>query len=219
MMQIAEERPLDRTEGEPRRIPDRPRNTQQPALTGRARPAQVRLPLLQRHALRDPVAYAVEVPEGEIGFVTEMRIGPYEYWPEELIVEASDGSQHRVPVDTVSAVLPREGRLLVTSAPAGARPVPRARESWLAAARMWRLAAAAGALLALGGYVATLVALALGTAVTWSPGLAASGATGGAVAAASWRSAGRSWLAAAGLGSFWLPLGAGVILSPVLIFG
>jgi hypothetical protein len=124
MTQIAEERPLDRAEHEPRRIPDKTRNTQQPAVTGRARPAQVRLTLVQRYALRDPVAYAVDVPEGDIGFVTEMRIGPYEYWPDELIVEASDGSRQRVPVDTVSAVLPREGRLLVTSAPAGARPVP-----------------------------------------------------------------------------------------------
>jgi hypothetical protein len=109
MTQIAEARPLDRAEHEPRRIPDKTRNTQQPAVTGRARPARVRLPLVQRYALRDPVAYAVEVPEGEIGFVAEMRIGPCEYWPDELTVEASDGSRQRVPVDTVSAVFPREG--------------------------------------------------------------------------------------------------------------
>lgn len=53
---------------------------------------------------------------------------------------------------------------------------------------------------------------------TWAPGLAAAGAAGGAASTVSWHKAGPSWLAAAGLGSFWLPLAAGAILSLVLIF-
>jgi len=84
-----------------------------------------RLPLDQRHALRDAVAYAVEAPEGEIGFVTAVLIAPFEYWPHELVVEDTAGTRTRVAIETVSAVLPREGRLLVTTAPAGAQPVPR----------------------------------------------------------------------------------------------
>jgi hypothetical protein len=32
----------------------------------------------QRYAMRDPIAYAVEAPEGEIGFVTGTRIAPFE---------------------------------------------------------------------------------------------------------------------------------------------
>lgn len=165
--------------------------------------------LRERHALRDAIAYVVEAPEGEIGFVTEVRIAPFAYWPDELIVEADPrGPQFRVPIETVSAVLPRQGRLFVSRAPVGARPVPPPR---LTKARAWRLAGAAGAVLGLGGYVATFVALALGTGIAWGPGLAASGAIGGAAAAASWQKRGRSWPAALGLGSFWLPLVGGVI--------
>ena len=165
--------------------------------------------LRERHALRDAIAYVGEAPEGEIGFVTEVRIAPFAYWPDELIVEADPrGPQFRVPIETVSAVLPRQGRLFVSRAPVGARPVPPPR---LTKARAWRLAGAAGAVLGLGGYVATFVALALGTGIAWGPGLAASGAIGGAAAAASWEKRGRSWPAALGLGSFWLPLVGGVI--------
>jgi len=185
----------------------------------RPQPERIRLPLRQRYALRDAIAYVVEAPDGEIGFVTTMRIAPFEYWPDELIVEADPGGPRlRVPIDTVSAVLPREGRLFVTKAPAGAQPVARPREARLKKAWAWLLAAAAGAVLGLGGFVATFVALALDAGVAWGPGLAASGAAGGVAAAASWRRHGNSWLAAIGLGSFWLPLAAGAILSLILIF-
>jgi hypothetical protein len=183
-----------------------------PAVAEPLQRESIRLSLRERHALRDAIAYVVEAPEGEIGFVTEVRIAPFAYWPDELIVEADpDGPQLRVAIETVSAVLPRQGRLFVSGAPVGARPVPRPREAWPTKARAWRLAGAAGALLGLGGYVATFVALALGTGIAWGPGLAASGALGGAAAAASWQKYGRSWPAAIGLGSFWLPLVAGVV--------
>jgi len=189
-----------------------------PAVAERPRPGSIRLPLGQRSALRDAIAYVVEAPEGEIGFVTEVRIAPFAYWPDELIVEADPGGPRlRIPIDTVSAVLPHQGRLFVLRAPVGARPVPRGREARLPMARGWRLAGSASALLGVGGYVATLVALALGTGVAWGPGLAASGAVGGAAAALSWQKNGRSWPAAIGLGSFWLPLLGGVVGSLLLI--
>jgi hypothetical protein len=171
----------------------------------------------QRHALRDPIAYAVEAPEGEIGFVTAMRIAPFGYWPDELIVEAADGEAWRVPISMVAAVRPHEGRLLLARAPAGAQAVPRRRERSPTAGLAWRLAAVAGALLGLGGGAATFVALVLESGLDWAPGLAASGGVGGAASAVSWRKAGPSRLAAAGLGSFWLPLAAGAILSLVLV--
>jgi hypothetical protein len=188
-------------------------------MPGPRTPARIRLPLRQRYALRDAIAYAVEAPAGEIGFVTEVRFAPFEFWPDELIVEAApEGRRLRIPIDTITAVFPREGRLLIATTPAGAQPVARPREGRLTKARAWRLAAAAGAVFALGGYVATLVAFALGTLVSWSPALAASGAAGGAAAVASWRKLGRSRTAAIGLGSFWLPLAVGAILSFILIF-
>jgi len=176
-----------------------------------------RLPLRHRYALRDAIAYAVEAPEGEIGFVTGVGLAPFEYWPHELIVEDAAGTQMRVPTDTVSAVLPREGKLFVTSAPPRAQPVPRPRQDSRTNARAWRFAAGLAAVLGVGGYVATFVALALGAGASWGPGLAAVGAAGGAGAAASWRRRGGSRAAALGLGSFWLPLAAGAILSLVLI--
>jgi hypothetical protein len=179
---------------------------------------RIRLPLRQRYALRDAIAYAVEAPEGEIGFVTAVGIAPFDYWPHELIIEATAGMRMRVPIDTVSAVLPREGRLLVRTAPAGAQSVRRPREEWLTKARAWQFAAVAGAVLGFGGYIATFVALVLDTGVSWGPGLAASGAAGGAASAVSWRKRGPSWAAALALGSFWLPLAAGAILSLVFIF-
>lgn len=179
---------------------------------------RTRLTLAQRYALRDAIAYIVEAPEGEIGLVTAVRIAPFAYWPDELIVEADPhGPRLRVPIDTVSALLPREGRLVVTTAPVDAQPIARPRESSLTKARAWWFAAAAGAVFGLGGYVATFVALALDAGVVWGPGLAASGVAGGAAAAASWRKRGSSWLAAIGLGSFWLPLAAGTILSLILV--
>ena len=90
----------------------------------RLQPERIRLPLRKRHALRDAIAYVVEAPEGEIGFVTAVGIAPFEYWPDELIVEADPGGPRlRVPIDTISDVLPREGRLFVTRAPAGAQPM------------------------------------------------------------------------------------------------
>ena len=223
MTQVAEQRTLDRSRfdqiesGQHAALEGR-RSADRRAVAGRPHSAPVRLPFRQRYALRDPIAYAVDAPEGEIGFVTGMRIAPFEYWPDELIVEVPDGHRLRVPVSTVSAVLPREGRLLLKRAPAGARPVPRPQKSLLTRALTWRLAAIASAILGLGAYVATFVALALDTGLDWAPGLAASGAAAGAAAAVSGRKAGPSRLAAAGLGSFWLPLAAGAILSVVLIF-
>jgi hypothetical protein len=223
MTQVAEERTVERSrfdqiEDGTHTPPERRRSAARPAVADRLHPAPARLPFRQRYALRDPIAYAVEAPEGEIGFVTRMRIAPFEYWPDELIVEAVEGHPLRVPASTIDAVLPREGRLLLTHAPAGAQPVPRPRKPVRTWALAWRLAAVAGALLGLGGYVATFVALVLGTGLDWAPGLAASGAAGGAAAAAAWRKSGPSWLAATGLGSFWLPLAAGTILTLVLIF-
>jgi len=221
MTQVAEQRTFERSPFEQREdgshaLREETRSAARPA-TGRPRSAPVRLPFRQRYALRDPIAYAVEAPEGEIGFVTGLRIAPFEYWPDELILEAPEEHPLRVPISSVSAVLPRGGALLLTRAPAGAQPVPRPRKPSLTRALAWQLAAVAGAMLGLGGYVATLVALAHGTGLDWAPGLAASGAAAGAAAAASRRKAGPSWLAAAGLGSFWLPLAAGAILSLVLI--
>jgi hypothetical protein len=223
MTQVAEERtverlPLDQSEDGPYAPLDGCRSADRPAAARGPHPARVHLPFRQRYALRDPIAYAVEAAEGEIGFVIGMRIAPFEYWPDELIVEAPGGRPLGVPISTVSTVLPREGRLLLTRAPARARAVPRPRRPLLTMALAWRLAAVAGAMLGLGAYAATFVALALDTALDWAPGLAASGVAGGAAAAVSWREAGPSWLAAAGLGSFWLPLAAGAILSLVLIF-
>lgn len=223
MTHVAEQRtrerpPFDQIESSPHPAREGRRSADRPAAAGRPHPAPVRLPFRQRYALRDPIAYAVEAPEGEIGFVTGMRIAPFEYWPDELIVETPEGHPLRVPVSTVSAVLPREGRLLLTRVPAGARPISQPHKPLPTRALAWRLAAIAGAILGLGAYVATFVALALDAGVDWAPGLAATGAAAGAAAAVSWRKAGRSRLAAAGLGSFWLPLAAGAILSLVLIF-
>ena len=195
-----------------------PRSAYRPATIDQPLVAPVRLALRERMALRDPIAYAVEAPQGEIGFVTGTRIAPFAFWPDELIVAARDGHRVRVPVSTVSEVLPREGTLRLTQAPATVRPAPRQETSLPTQTRLWRATAVAGALLGVGSYVATVFALALGTGVDWAPGLAAGGAAAGAASAASWKRAGRSWLAAAGLGSFWLPLAAGVILSLVQIF-
>lgn len=221
--QVAEEQTFERLsfdqiEDDRRANPDGRRSSDRPFAANGPHPAPVRLPFRQRYALRDPIAYAVEAPEGEIGFVIGMWIAPFEYWPDELIVATPEGHLLRVPISTVDAVLVREGRLLLTGAPAGAQPVPRPHKPSLTVGLAWRLAAVAGALLGLGGYVATFVALALGSGLDWAPGLAASGAAGGSAAAVSWRKAGPSWFAAAGLGSFWLPLAAGAILSLVLIF-
>jgi len=213
-----ERSPFDRMEDGPHAPHEERPSAARPAVAESPHPASTRLPFRQRYALRDPIGYAVEAPEGEIGFVTGLRTAPSEYWPDELIVEAVRGHPLRVPTSTIGAVLPHEGRLLLARAPTGAQTVPRPRKPALTGALPWRLAAAAGALLGLGGYVATFVALALGTGPDWAPGLAASGAAAGAAGAASWRRAGPSWLAAAGLGSFWLPLAAGAILSLVLIF-
>lgn len=223
MTQVAGERTFERLPVEQPEESEHPpldgrRSTARPAVADCPHPAPVRLPLRQRYALRDPIAYSVEAPEGEIGFVIGVRIAPYEYWADELIVESPKGQPLRVPISTVSDVLPREGRLLLTRAPAGTRPVPRPGKPLLTGALAWRFVTIAGALLGLGGYLATFVALARDSGLDWAPGLAASGAAGGAAAAVSWRKAGPSLLAAAGLGSFWLPLAAGVILSLVLIF-
>jgi hypothetical protein len=175
-------------------------------------PERSRVPLAQRHALRDAIAYIAEGPDGEVGYVTAVRTAPFAYWPDELVVRADPaGPQLRVPVESISAVLPREGRLFVAAVrPRGARRT---------SARGWWLAATAGAVLGLGGYVATFAALVLDAGAEWGPGLTASGAVGGAAAAASLRTRGSSWPAAIGLGSFWLPLAAGAILSLILVFG
>jgi hypothetical protein len=68
------------------------------------------------------------------------------------------------------------------------------------------------------GLVATLLAPAVHADVSWGPGLAASGAASGAASSMSSRKIGRSWLTAIGLGSFWLPLAVGAILSLIWIF-
>lgn len=182
-------------------------------------PSPTRLPLAARHALRDGIGFLVEAPEGEIGFVIEVRFAPFEYWPEDLIVETSRGLRLRVPISHVSAVLPREGRLLLAAAPEGAQPIARPRSPRLTGALAWRLAAIAGALLGLGGYAATFVALVLSGGLAWGLGLAVSGALSGLLSAVCWRKRGRSWAAAAGLGSFWLPLVGGTVLTLVLLLG
>lgn len=184
-----------------------------------SQPSPLRLPLAARHALRDGVGYAVEVPEGEIGFVTEVRFAPFEYWPEKLIVETSRAQALRVPISQVSAVFPRVGRLLLASAPAGVQPIARPRSPKLTRALAWRFAAVGGAIFGLGGYVATFVALLLSGGVAWGLGLAASGALSVLLSATCWRKCGPSWAAALGLGSFWLPLVGGTVLTLVLLLG
>ena len=211
-------RHLEEIENDARAALANRRDSDRPAVAERPQTERTPLTLAQRYALRDAIAYIVEAPEGEIGFVTAVRIAPFAYWPDELIVEGDPhGARFRVPIDTVSAVLPREGRLVVTTAPVDAQPIARPREASPTKARAWWLAAAAGAVFGLGGYVATFVALALDAGIVWGPGLAVSGAAGGVAAAASWRKRGSSWLAAIGLGSFWLPLAAGTILSLILV--
>lgn len=130
MSQVAPNQVLQRVPRSRRRRFDKIGNhlhAGEPPVAGRP-PEQIRLPLAQRYALRDAIAYAVESPEGEIGFVAAVRIAPFAYWPDELIVEADPGGPRlRVPIDTVTAVLPREGRLFVTRAPVGAQPVARPR--------------------------------------------------------------------------------------------
>jgi hypothetical protein len=91
------------------------------------------------------------------------------------------------------------------------RPVPNRRRL-----QALRASAAIGAIAGLAGYVLVFVALALDAAVEWAPALAVAGAIAAAASAFAWRRGARTWLAAVGLGSFWLPLAVGLILSLVL---
>src|SRR5690349_14358301 len=103
MTQVAEDRSIERAR---RQRFDKTESDARETLAGRRRAApsvgvqgpRPELPLVQRYALRDAIAYVVEVPEGEVGHVTAVKIAPFEYWPHELIVEDIAGTPMRIPI-------------------------------------------------------------------------------------------------------------------------
>jgi hypothetical protein len=172
-----------------------------------------------RSVVRSAPGYTVDAPGGQVGWVDEIRVAPFAFWPEALVVRTVEDQRLLVPVEAISRALPREQRLILREAPAGVRLVPYPRRPWHDREQVWELQALIGFTAAVGGYVAMFVALALGATLELSPVLAGLGAIGAAASGRVWRSGRRTWLAAAGLGSAWLPLVAGAILSLVWIFG
>lgn len=172
-----------------------------------------------RWVVRSAHGYTVDAPGGQVGWVDEIRVAPFEFWPEALVVQTEDDQRLLVPVEAIAQALPRERRLILREVPAGARLVAHPPRSWHDREQVWELQALIGFTAAIGGYVAVFVTLALGATLELSPVLAGLGAIGAAASGRVWRSGRRTWLVAAGLGSAWLPLTAGAILSLVWILG
>ncbi len=168
--------------------------------------------LRDRYLLRTAHGYEADTADGQIGRVVEIEVAPFAFWPETLIVAAPSGQLLRIPAAWVERVLSRERRLILSQSPA-AQPVPRPAQPLLDRQGIWRIVAAVGAASGLGGYIAALVALAAGVTLDAAPFLASAGAIAVGASGLAWANGRRSWLAAAGLGSFWLPLGVGTILT------
>jgi hypothetical protein len=189
------------------------------APTSRPLEPQGRRRLAFRVSVRTAHGYLVDAPGGRIGHVAEVRVAPYEFWPEALLVTVHDGRQLLIPVSAVARAYPREQTLVLREAPPGIDLIPYRARSWYERTGIWRLVEALGFAGGVGGYVATFALLALGAAVAAAPILAMLGAIGAVASGAAWHAGRRTWLGAAGLGSAWLPLSAGVILSLVSLFG
>jgi hypothetical protein len=172
-----------------------------------------------RYVIRSAVGYTVDAPGGQVGWVEEIRVAPFAFWPKALVVRTVEEERLLVPVGAISRALPRERRLILREAPAGVPLIAHPPRPWHDRERIWELQAVIGFTAAVGGCVATFVALALGITLELSPVLAGLGAIGAVASGRVWRSRRRTWLAAAGLGSAWLPLMVGAILSLVWIFG
>jgi hypothetical protein len=174
--------------------------------------------LRDRYLLRTAHGYEADTADGQIGRVVEIDVAPFEFWPETLVVAAPSGQLLRIPAAWVERVLSRERRLILSQSPAAAQPVARPAQPLLDRQRIWRIVAAVGAASGLGGYIAALVAFASGVTLEAAPLLTSTGAIAVCASGLAWANGRRSWLAAAGLGSFWLPLGVGTILTLARIF-
>lgn len=161
--------------------------------------------------------YAVDAPGGEVGRVAEIRVAPFEFWPEAIVVCPEQGSRLLVPVSAIVRALPRGRRLVLGDVPPGAEVVPHPAAPSPDRERLWQLFGAAGFAGGVGGCVAIFVTLALGAGLAASPIIAAAGALGVAASGIAWSAGRRTWLVAAGLGSAWFPLAVGAILSLVWI--
>jgi hypothetical protein len=181
-----------------------------------ARPGQR---LAFRYIVRSARGYTVDAPGGQIGWVDEIRVAPWEFWAETVVVRTEQDQRVLVPVDAIARALPRERRLILREAPAGVRPVPHPPLPWHDREQIWQLQALIGLIVGVGGYAALFVALALGVALEVSPVLVGLGAIGAAASFRVWRSGRRTSLAAVGLVAAWWPLTAGAILLLLRIFG
>jgi hypothetical protein len=169
--------------------------------------------------VRTAHGYTVDAPGGLLGHVAEVRVGPYEFWPEALIIETAAGGRLRVPVTAVARAFPRERRLLLHEAPVGADVIPYPPLRWHERDRTLRFAGAVGFSVGVAGYAATFALLALGVLVEAALILAAAGAIGAVASAFALKAGRRTQPVMAGLTSALLPLVVGVILSLVRILG
>lgn len=71
--------------------------------------------LALRYLVRHSLDMEVDGPDGRIGRVERVVAGPYDFWPEELLVRAPDGGRVRVRAARVRSVEPRRGRLVVSA--------------------------------------------------------------------------------------------------------
>lgn len=176
-----------------------------------------RLPF--RYAVRSAHGYAVDAPCGQVGRVDEIRVAPWEFWPETLLVRTEDDQKLLIPVEAVAQARPRERRLILHEAPAGVRLLPHPPQPWDDREHVWQLQAVVGFVGGVGGLIALFVALALGVVLQVSLALVALGVIGAAASGRVWRCGRRTWLTEGGLVSAGLALVVGAILSLVWIFG